>query len=109
MPNKKTDDRIVAKMFETGPSATREADWSEADAGKLVAAISAAAVTGGALRFGYTRDGNAYAIGIYGDGEPYTLFVRPSEDIDGALDSIRAGFEDLRFRGGATDRKGKKG
>jgi hypothetical protein len=69
------------------------ADWAGADAIALRDAICAAAIVGGALRFGYSRDGGAYAIGIYGDGEPYTEFVKPIEDIDITLVYIKELFE----------------
>lgn len=72
------------------------ADYDEADAAKLRRAISAAASVGGALRFGYSRDGGAYAVGIYGDGDPYTEFVRPSEDFDLFLDEIVDLFDAIR-------------
>ena len=71
------------------------ADWAGADAIALRDAICAAAIVGGALRFGYSRDGGAYAIGIYGDGEPYTEFVKPVEDIDITLVYIKELFEEL--------------
>lgn len=71
------------------------ADWAAADAATIQRAIERAAIVGGALRFGYSRDGGAYAIGIYGDGEPYTEFVRPSEDIDGVLVDIIEMFESI--------------
>lgn len=71
------------------------ADWAGADPDALRSAICAAAIVGGALRFGYSRDGGAYAIGIYGDGEPYTEFVKPIEDIDITLVYIRELFESL--------------
>jgi hypothetical protein len=71
------------------------ADWTSVDADAVIAAISAAALVGGALRFGYTRDGGAYAIGVYGDGDPYTLYCSPGEDLVGMLADIRSGF-DLR-------------
>lgn len=58
------------------------ADWLLADAELLREAIATVARDGGALRFGYTRDGGAYALGILGDGEPYTEYVRPSDDIN---------------------------
>lgn len=58
------------------------ADWSCADKECIASAISAVTKHGYAIRFGYTRDGGSYAIGIVGDGEPYTEFVRPTEDID---------------------------
>lgn len=61
------------------------ADWASADATTIRTAIEKASIVGGAIRFGYSRDGGAYAIGIYGDGDPYTEFVRPSEDIDKIL------------------------
>jgi len=82
---------------------TGVADWEQCDGQCLKRAISTAALTGGALRFGYSRDGGAYAIGIYGDGEPYTEFVRPSEDIDDFLNKISELFESINDDG---DRKG---
>lgn len=68
------------------------ADWSRVDTECLVDTLGTVAACGGALRLGYTRDGGAYAIGVYGDGDPYTLYIRPSDDIDEALRDIRAGF-----------------
>lgn len=64
------------------------ADWSLADAALLVRLIVNVAGCGGAVRFGYTSDGGAYAIGFYGDGEPYTEYIRPSQDIDAALQAF---------------------
>lgn len=71
------------------------ADWANADASTALRAIERASVVGGALRFGYSRDGGAYAIGIYGDGDPYTEFVKPIEDIDGFLLEVIALFESI--------------
>lgn len=68
------------------------ADWALADPHMLLYAIAAIAARGGALRLGYTRDGGAYAIGIYGDGDPYTEYVRPSEDLIGFLKGIGDDF-----------------
>jgi hypothetical protein len=69
------------------------ADWSTQDGQKLIELVATIAASGGAIRFGYTRDGGAFAIGIYGDGEPYTEYLRPGEDIEALLrdvaDSIR--------------------
>lgn len=72
-----------------------EADWMEVDPECVMRAIDAASAQGGALRFGYTRDGGAYAIGIYGDGDPYTVYCKPAEDIRALLGSITSGFEDM--------------
>jgi len=64
------------------------AEWGDANADKVLAAISAIAGNGFAVRFGYTRDGGAFAIGVVGDGDPYTEYVRPNEDIDLYLDGL---------------------
>lgn len=86
---------------------THVADWSKADRATLQAAISAAAATGGALRFGYSRDGGAYAIGVYGDGEPYTDFVSGVDDIDDTLADYIDLFNDIADDK-ATGQNGKK-
>jgi len=70
------------------------ADWATANAGKVLDAIGAVAITGCAIRFGYTRDLGAFAVGIVGDGEPYTEYVRPTEDIDLYLDGLISDFRD---------------
>lgn len=72
------------------------ADWSSVESDAIRDAISAAAFTGGALRFGYSRDGGAYAIGIYGDGEPYTEWIKPGESVEEILGEIRELFEAIK-------------
>ena len=72
------------------------ADWHSVTPVVLMGAIASVALAGGAVRFGYSRDGGAYAVGIYGDGEPYTDFVKPSEDIDDYLIRLKELFEDIR-------------
>ena len=62
------------------------ADWASVDAEAIRTAISALGSIGGALRCGYTRDGGAYAIGIYGlETQPYTDYLRPGDDISAYL------------------------
>jgi len=75
---------------------SQPADWTSVSADAIRSAIVAASNAGGALRFGYTSDGGAYAVGIYGDGEPYTEFYTPSEDLDAALLDIMQSFIDLQ-------------
>lgn len=74
---------------------TGTADWATVDPIALVNAICAAASIGGALRLGYSRDGGAYAIGIYGDGEPYTEWVKPDEDLTEVLEMIAELFQNI--------------
>lgn len=64
------------------------ADWAGVDAELIRQAITAATLHGGALRFGYTRDGGAFALGVLGDGEPYTLFAGADTDVEITLKEI---------------------
>lgn len=79
-----SEQRLRRKVDAAGVTA----DWVNADAQMLLYAVAAIAARGGALRLGYTRDGGAYAIGVYGDGDPFTEYVRPSEDINVYLRGI---------------------
>lgn len=71
------------------------ADWASCDAELLKRCVVLASNVGGALRFGYTADSGAYAIGIYGDGAPYTEYVTPHNDIDATLILIEQLFTDI--------------
>jgi len=68
------------------------ADWGTVDAVLLRDSVATISLRGGAVRLGYTRDGGAYAIGVYGLGEPYTEYVRPSEDVEGYLRELAEAF-----------------
>ncbi len=74
------------------------AAWSGVSANAIANAISTAADHGGAIRFGYTRDGGAFAIGIYGLGDPYTEYLRPDDDVEGFLAQVQEAFADLPVR-----------
>ena len=84
--------RSVLDRLKKGP-AKGVADWAEVNASAMRDLAAALSMRGGAVRYGYTRDGGAYAIGIYMGGEHETLYVRPGEDIDSYLASL---VEDLR-------------
>lgn len=84
------DDRTKAQETkrlrrQTPQSTDGGADWSEVNGNLLAKAVAAVARMGGAIRLGYTRDGGAYSIGFYGDGEPFTEYLKPSEDVDAYL------------------------
>lgn len=65
---------------------TQSADWKSVDNEAISAAISAIGSIGGALRFGYSRDGGAYAVGVYGlESQPYTDYLRPGDDVSAYL------------------------
>jgi len=69
------------------------ADWGSVDAGIIQRAIATVAKAGGALRFGYTRDGGAYALGVLGDGDPYTEYLRPGDDVEQYLTVLTEQWE----------------
>lgn len=85
-------DRLRAKRQGRQPSGA--ANWGDANPAAVVNAIAWTAANGGALRFGYTRDGGAYAIGIYMSDQANTEYVRPNEDIDRYLSDLA---EDMEF------------
>lgn len=70
------------------------ADWASADANAIKRAIECASAVGGALRFGYSGDGGAYAVGCYFEGESWTEFIRPAEDIDDWLEQASTFYEE---------------
>lgn len=68
------------------------ADWASVDPSLMLYAVAAVAARGGAVRFGYTRDGGAYAVGVYDNGDNETDYIRPSEDINGYLRALGDDF-----------------
>jgi hypothetical protein len=70
------------------------ADWGSVDAQILVKTVETASRKGGAIRLGYTRDGGAYAVGVYAGSNYFTDYIRPNEDIDQYLKDLIGSFED---------------
>lgn len=66
-----------------GAVSARNLDWIA-----LAALITVFAEANGAVRFGFTRDGGAYAMGCYLGDDYATEYVRPSEDFRGACEEI---------------------
>jgi hypothetical protein len=71
------------------------ADYSKLDGQRCIELIESIAVAGGAIRLGKTRDGGAYAIGVYGDGDqPYTDYLKPNESVIDYLSELAEVFRD---------------
>src|SRR4029450_11992791 len=68
------------------------AEWASANPDKVLTVIRAITERGCAVQFGLTRDGGALSVRIVGDGEPYTEYVRPTEDLDQYLIALAASF-----------------
>jgi hypothetical protein len=70
-------------------------DWGTVDAERIIALISTVTSQNGLCSFGYTRDAGAYTVTVIMDGERYTDYCRPTEDVGGFLDSLREDYQDL--------------
>lgn len=83
------------RKFNRNAQKDQTANWGMVDPIVIQTTIEVVTRGGGALRFGYTADGGAYALGVYGDGEkPYTEYIRPSEDVEAVLKELQIAFED---------------
>lgn len=91
-PMRERDESNARRRKARGSSA--KADWNTVDPPLLQQVIATVASAGGAIRFGYTRDGGAYSIGFLGDGEPYTEYLRPSDNIGEYLEGVIRDWED---------------
>jgi hypothetical protein len=69
-----------------------QADYNTATPGWIAAAIIAVTKQGGAIQFGYSRDGGVYTIVILLDGEIEKNYVKQSEGIDAFLEGIYTAF-----------------
>jgi len=70
-----------------------KADWSGADPRWLAAIIHVVTRVGGAVSFGYSRDGGAYSVSVMLDGERETLWFNGGVDIDAELEGVHALFD----------------
>lgn len=91
MPNSKSSKKPVETRRRRKNDTV--ADWGGVDPDTLRKVIETVTLGGGAIRFGYTRDGGAYSLGIYGDGKPFTEFLPGNQDVDEWLDGIIADYE----------------
>lgn len=79
------------------PPTTRKgdgvADWQNADPNLVLRLVCRVAVQGGAVRYGYTRDGGAYSIGIYLGSDSKTYYCNEKEGIDEEIRQLLEYFE----------------
>lgn len=69
-------------------SAGESADYQSVDWRPIVALVACLSRHGGAVRLGYTRDGGAYALGVYMGDDYATEYIKPDEDWAEALAEI---------------------
>lgn len=70
----------------------RVVDYGLVTPGWLVAATKAVADAGGAIQFGYSRDGGVYTVIILMDGEIEKNYVKANEGLDEFLEGIYNDF-----------------
>lgn len=70
-----------------------KADWSSADPRWIAGVVHAITRVGGAVSFGYSRDGGAYSLSIMLDGDRETLWFNGGCDIDDELEGVYATFD----------------
>lgn len=78
--NERKDARRAKRRAKRGQKET--ADWAGVDKTKLCELIELVTADGGTITFGYTRDGGAYYVNYYIDGESEKYYIRPTEDVD---------------------------
>lgn len=105
--DKKVEERDAKRRFQQRQS--HSADYAAVDRNILIRALCSVSLAGGALRFGYSRDGNIFAVGVLGDGDAYTLWATSVEELDITLSDLAEHFEDippLRNGGGRAQKRG---
>ena len=90
--NRADDKRRAAQAKKALPQNQRVsngvADWHNADAALVLQLVCVVAVEGGAVRFGYTRDGGAYSIGLYLGTDSKTYYCNDAEGINEQLKEL---------------------
>lgn len=94
---KESDKRLRAANKEALPPTAKRggevADWRNADPEMVLQLVCVVGVTGGAVRFGYTRDGGAYSIGIYAGSDSKTYYCNEADGINDQLRELANWFE----------------
>lgn len=81
--SKRTDEykNIFGNNHQVVGEPTKRVEWTSVPADDIQSLIGAVTSRGGAVRFGYTRDGQALALGLYYGTESVTKYCRPTEDL----------------------------
>jgi len=73
-----------------GRAAGGGADWGGCDPKWIAGVVVAATRLGGAVTFGFSRDGGAYSVAVWLDGERETLWFNGDSDLDAELEGVIA-------------------
>jgi len=70
------------------------ADWANANPTLVLELVTVVGFQGGAVRYGYTKDGGAYSIGLYLGDQSKTYYCNESEGIDDTIKELIQYFKD---------------
>lgn len=74
--------------FSARQHSSTNADYGGINAELIREAIETITAHGGAIRFGYTSDGGAYAIGIYDGDARFTEYFRSDDEVSNYLRDV---------------------
>lgn len=98
MPTKKPNESILEKrrkLRSKNRGSGDTADYAALPADVMLALIAAVTGLGISITFGYTRDGGAYYLSLYHEGESDRIYIRPNEDPEDQLRALVSEFENL--------------
>jgi hypothetical protein len=79
---KDTSDRLAQRRKKRSGKTTEVADWESLNSTDVLKLIALVTGHGGSITFGYTRDGGAYYLSYFIDGQAEKEYFRPTEDVD---------------------------
>lgn len=88
------------KARSNGPKTS--ANWGDVDSGIVLRLVDIVTNRGGAVRFGYSRDGGAYSLGLYYGEDRETSYCRPGESVEGWIQEWIEFYERLPVTGGKS-------
>lgn len=68
-------------------------DYADVDAGSLHKLVCGVAARQGAVRYGYTRDGNAFSVGLYLGEDSKTYYANTLTEMVDLMEYLNASFE----------------
>jgi len=71
----------AAREFMEKKTASEQPDWGRIEDRLLWTVIQKVTVDDGAILFGYSRDGGAYTVKVYGGSEPWVTYAHSDAEI----------------------------
>lgn len=96
MEAKRTGAKANVRRYQPENSGGKPITYKDVDMMYLIELMMAVESVGGAIRLGTTRDGGAFAIGVYGDGpDVYNVYANSVEKLHEHFENLTAIFSTL--------------